>query len=890
MKKSIFLLISIMLICSVFVLTACGNSSVAESSTSNSFVQRSRSTSKNDKSSIKESKDEISNSSLNNVGGNSTANSNKTSEMSSNEESSIKNSIINSSINSTTSSIKNSSISSIQNSNTSSIKNSSISSIENSVSQSNSASSSSKSQSQSSSVEASSSISGGSDLPSTEQIYVFNAGVETAKTGTKGNFSWKNNDYNSGYMKLKSVDNYIILSNISTTYAKVEVLGKCLDSSEAHAYKVIATYSDSTTDEISVNLPTGKAVSTQITEFDGTKTIVQIKITGVYTASKNLGVDTITVTCGHSNSTGSEEDGDQNNQTPIYLVSFDTDGGGQITSQEVEEGKKAQKPVNPSKTGFTFLYWMKNGLQFDFATAINENTTLVAKWQQNSQTASEKTYLDGILYGDEYFVERIKTADKREVETVQDIPNDAIFVSLEGSDSNTGTINSPYKSLSKALSKATSQIQNGGSGVILLREGTYGSTYFYSTAQGNKDNYVTITNYPGETVKISATDSTGLFHLGTSNYVIIEGLIFCDNVATSVAKGITASGNGINHIIIKNNEFYNIRVSALDGESNNGPIINFRGTKEGSPHNNFLVYNNYIHDCTTGWSEALTFVGNCEYINVIKNKIKDTGNIGIDIAGNWGDVSGAEDQARYVVVRGNITSGCNSPYARSYGLYCDGARDVIFENNISYGSQGGIEVGAENLNELYPVKNIIIRNNLVYNNTEKGIAIGGYSSEVGWVKNVEIYNNTIVNNGDNDQENNGQLTVSKAENVNIYNNIIAVSSADMYIYYESSSIPKEMRINVVYNNNLYYNNSTQESICFKMQGEKITGINNFKVYDQNAKFNDPLFKNWSANDYALLTNSPAIDKGISVPYANYDLDCNQRIVGSAIDIGCYEIQ
>ncbi len=521
-----------------------------------------------------------------------------------------------------------------------------------------------------------------------------------------------------------------------------------------------------------------------------------------------------------------------------------------------------------------------------------ENSTSSSNGSETVET--KFTYLDGILYGDEDFVERIKTADKREIETVQDIPSDAIFVSLEGSDSNTGTINSPYMSLSKALSKATKQIEKGGSGVIIMREGVHRPTYFYSTAQGNKDNYIVITNYPGETVKISpesgTAETTGLFHLGTSNYVIIEGLIFCDNVGTTKAKGVTGSGEGCSHIIIKNNEFTNIRVSTGENEKNNASIISFRGTKSGTNHNNFLVYNNYIHDVATGWSESITFVGNCENVNVIKNTLKDTGNIGIDIAGNWGDAPGAEDQARYVVVRGNITSGCNSPYARSYGLYCDGARDVIFENNISYGSQGGIEVGAENLNELYPVKNIIIRNNLVYDNTEKGIAIGGYSSEVGWVKNVEIYNNTIVNNGDNDQENNGQLTVSKAENVNIYNNIIAVSSADMYIYYESSSIPKEMRINVVYDNNLYYNNSAKESICFKMQGTKIIGINNFKVYDQNAKFNDPLFKNWSNNDYSLSENSPAVNAGISVPYANYDLDCNQRIVGNAIDIGCYEIK
>ncbi len=498
------------------------------------------------------------------------------------------------------------------------------------------------------------------------------------------------------------------------------------------------------------------------------------------------------------------------------------------------------------------------------------------------------SYLDGTLYGDDDFVAKIKTAAKREVETVNEIPSDAIFVSASGSDSASGTIDAPLLTLSKALSRATTQVKNGGSGTIIMRGGTYGHTYFYATAQGTKDNYIVVTNYPGETVKISeAANSTGLFHLGTSNYVIIEGLTFCDNVGTKTAKGITANGDGINHIIIKNNEFYNITVPTGSSDKNNAPIINFRGTNANNPNSNFLVYNNYIHDCATGWSEALTFVGNCEYINVIQNTIKDTGNIGIDIAGNWGDVSGANDQTRYVVVRGNDVSGCNSPYARSYALYCDGARDVIFENNKAYNSQGGIEIGSENKTTDYPVTNIIIRNNLVYNNSQKGVSIGGYNvSKAGVVKNVEVYNNTSVNNGY--EESGDQLALTMVDGVSIYNNIFVSSKSGGYVIGGDTAVPESYILNVTFNNNLYYNFTAGSSdIKFRIGATALTGIDAFKQYDKNAMCFDPDFVDLSAFDLHLKSTSKAIDCGVTPTYALYDLDKVAR-TSNIIDLGCYE--
>ena len=54
--------------------------------------------------------------------------------------------------------------------------------------------------------------------------------------------------------------------------------------------------------------------------------------------------------------------------------------------------------------------------------------------------------------------------------------------------------------------------------------------------------------------------------------------------------------------------------------------------------------------------------------------------------------------------------------------------------------------------------------------------------------------------------------------------------------------------------------------------------------------NAPLFANVAANDYHLLPNSPGIDQGSSaLTTAEKDLDGRSRIIGSEIDMGCYEL-
>lgn len=67
-----------------------------------------------------------------------------------------------------------------------------------------------------------------------------------------------------------------------------------------------------------------------------------------------------------------------------YTVSFDTDGGTAIADQSVRSGLKAEKPDDPTKSGYTFAGWYKEDTfttAFDFDTdVITADTTIYAKF------------------------------------------------------------------------------------------------------------------------------------------------------------------------------------------------------------------------------------------------------------------------------------------------------------------------------------------------------------------------------------------------------------------------------------------------------------------------------------------------------------------------------
>ena len=65
-------------------------------------------------------------------------------------------------------------------------------------------------------------------------------------------------------------------------------------------------------------------------------------------------------------------------------VTFGSEGGTAVSAVETKKGTTIQAPANPTREGYVFLYWTLNGEKFDFSTKINDNITLLAKWQDES--------------------------------------------------------------------------------------------------------------------------------------------------------------------------------------------------------------------------------------------------------------------------------------------------------------------------------------------------------------------------------------------------------------------------------------------------------------------------------------------------------------------------
>ncbi|WP_415711946.1 InlB B-repeat-containing protein, partial [Erysipelothrix aquatica] len=71
---------------------------------------------------------------------------------------------------------------------------------------------------------------------------------------------------------------------------------------------------------------------------------------------------------------------------PTYhTVSFNSNGGSDVASQQVLDQGNASEPSVPTREGHTFEGWFADPSltqSFDFATAIDADKTLYAKWHK----------------------------------------------------------------------------------------------------------------------------------------------------------------------------------------------------------------------------------------------------------------------------------------------------------------------------------------------------------------------------------------------------------------------------------------------------------------------------------------------------------------------------
>ena len=85
-------------------------------------------------------------------------------------------------------------------------------------------------------------------------------------------------------------------------------------------------------------------------------------------------------------------------------VTFDSNGGGEVESQTIQQGQQVQRPADPVKEGYTFIGWYdKNDLdnkyynmpEWNFRYSVTGDMVLVAQWMETRPISTEPiTYLD----------------------------------------------------------------------------------------------------------------------------------------------------------------------------------------------------------------------------------------------------------------------------------------------------------------------------------------------------------------------------------------------------------------------------------------------------------------------------------------------------------------
>ena len=71
-----------------------------------------------------------------------------------------------------------------------------------------------------------------------------------------------------------------------------------------------------------------------------------------------------------------------------YTVTFNVDGGSEVASITVKDGKLATRPDDPIKQNYLFAGWFNGDSQFDFTQPITSNLELTAHWTLESRTVS----------------------------------------------------------------------------------------------------------------------------------------------------------------------------------------------------------------------------------------------------------------------------------------------------------------------------------------------------------------------------------------------------------------------------------------------------------------------------------------------------------------------
>jgi hypothetical protein len=235
------------------------------------------------------------------------------------------------------------------------------------------------------------------------------------------------------------------------------------------------------------------------------------------------------------------------------------------------------------------------------------------------------------------------------------------FVSaLTGSDTNSGTINAPFKTISHGV-----KLLKPGTSLYLRAGGVY-NEQVVPTVSGTQSFPILISGYQSEVAIIDGTGLTlkgannaagaaGLVQLTGLSWITLSGLEIRNVTSTNAfVAGLSVEGSG-DHVTLSG-----LSIHDISSEKSGAHGLGVYGTAYPAGITNLTITGCQLYNLKLGQSESMALNGNVQYWSVSGCTVHDSDNIGIDAIGYEGTCSNSQyDSARNGSISNNIIYNIN---------------------------------------------------------------------------------------------------------------------------------------------------------------------------------------------------------------------------------------
>jgi len=472
------------------------------------------------------------------------------------------------------------------------------------------------------------------------------------------------------------------------------------------------------------------------------------------------------------------------------------------------------------------------------------------------------------------------------------IAQDFYVSDSNGLDSNSGTIESPFKTINKGISMVSA------GGTVYVMEGIYQNENYGTVdpstntnmnnphvvtinKSGTEGAYVTLRNYPGHTPKIQFDGRGGIVISNDMNYIIVEGF------------EVEGPAQNIDYDMAEADRNYKIEMAEDEDDSTNYNHSYFggKGIWGGyGAHHNIIIRNNIVHD-TCG--SAIRF-NDSDHILIENNVVYNSNwwtssaSSAIVLAESIA-VAGDNTNEIKMIIRGNIVYN-NWNRIR---FYVTQLPDNSGNNNPNYGTANfqsiwdgqGIYVTRSD-----PDYNgtFLFENNLCLNNGKNGINFDHSHSASAIYQNNTLYFNGVheiiqdLSVAEGNPAHRGQkvggIKANHVLNATVVNNIMVTRDSEF----------SALQLNNVYNTRVATDNII------------VNGTYAWPATESNNLINvDPMFASApetvdgpltiEGTDFSLTEGSSAINAGNPSYSPTHDIEGNPRpVAGSAIASSSFE--